>query len=210
MIEQQVSGAVLQVASLREYFRDSMDAALAANHVTVEEDTAYYVVSLLTFFGRSEALYDSDHEGRGHRALAAMLADASDAPTETERLRALQRIGDVALFVAGFLAESLSRTVVDIRYYIDMGGGAYQALATGVGGTPGSRSRRYVFEELAEKFRDLVDVLNEVRDANACALDVNAGQLYESWRTTGSPRAERLLRDTGVHTFAGVKAGLGH
>ena len=44
--------ALVPVTSLQEFFRDCVDAAMAANHVVVERDTSHYVVQLLTLFAR--------------------------------------------------------------------------------------------------------------------------------------------------------------
>jgi hypothetical protein len=49
---------LIPVPSLQEFFRDSVDAAMASNKVAVDDHTAHYVVNLLTAFVRSEALYD--------------------------------------------------------------------------------------------------------------------------------------------------------
>lgn len=45
---------VLQVHSLRDYFRESLHSALEHQHVAVGGETEQYVVNLLTIFARSE------------------------------------------------------------------------------------------------------------------------------------------------------------
>lgn len=189
---------VIPVPSLQEFFRNSVDAAMASNKVAIEDHTAHYVVNLLTLFARSEALHDQADSGPGLRPLALMLADAAEADSGESRNSALKRLGDVALFVAGFMAEGLDRKTVGIGYYVRMGGSAYRTLATVL--PPNSRGRAFapVFAELGTKFADVVDVLNEVRHAGCPACDKDVLRLYESWLTTGSRRAERLLRQLGI------------
>ncbi|HEY7929888.1 MAG TPA: hypothetical protein VID71_07750, partial [Steroidobacteraceae bacterium] len=104
---------VLKVANLREYFHGELHGALAHRHVAVEDQTEQYVVNLLTLFARSEQLFEQTPEGVRLRPLAHMLAAALEAPTSLERERALQRLGDVSLFVAGFFAHSFARKLVD-------------------------------------------------------------------------------------------------
>src|SRR5476651_195170 len=96
---------VLAVASLREYFRDALQRALAHQHVAVEDQTEQYVVNLLTIFARSEQLFEQTPDGVRLRPLVRMLSDALEAPTVAERERHLQRLGDVSLFVSGFFAH---------------------------------------------------------------------------------------------------------
>ena len=189
---------VIPVPSLQEFFRDSVGAALASNKVEVEDHTAHYVVNLLTLFARSEALYDQPQAGPGHKPLALMLADAAEASPGDSRNAALQRLGDVALFIAGFMAEGLERKSVGVGYYVRMGGGAYHALSVA---RPANRRDRVfapVFAELASRFTDLVDVLTEVRHTASAGRDRDVLRLYELWLTTGSRRAARLLRQLGI------------
>lgn len=198
------------VTDLREFFRDSLDTAMTTNRVRVDQQTHFYVVNLLTLFARSEAFYDDTPDGPRLRPLALMLADAIDAATPEERAFALQRVGDVALFVAGFFADGLKTAAVDVDYYVRMGGGAYHSLAGSVRGTVRGRAFGGVFTELAEKFPRLVDVLHEVRDSLAAHSDADALRLYELWVRTGSPRAARLLRRLGIHPLDQARTDYRH
>lgn len=195
------SDSLVPVASLEEFFRDSVDAALAVNHVVVERDTSHYVVQMLTLFARADACYEPG-QGAGHRPLVLMLADAAAADSPEERRCALQRLGDVALFTAGFFAEALHRRAVGLDYYVNMGGCAYRSLASGSLGSTRARALGGVFAELAAKFLDLVDVLNEVRASAGDRRDADLLRLYETWLRTGSQRAGRLLREAGVQPVA--------
>ena len=80
-----------------------------------------------------------------------------------ERVRLLRAMGDNALFVSGFFASSLGRTLVDLGYYRAMGGQAYARLSReerGLGYAQG------VFEELSGRFTEFADVLSEVSEAS--------------------------------------------
>ncbi len=189
---------VIPVPSLQEYFRDSVDAAMASNRLAMESHTAHYVVNLLTLFSRSEALHDKAERGIAPKPLALMLADAAAAPTDESRNATLQHLGDVALFVAGFMAEGLDRKAVGIGYYVRMGGGAYHTLSLALPANPRGRAFAPVFAELAAKFGEVVDVLNDVRHASNAGRDQDVLRLYENWLTTGSRRAGRLLRQLGI------------
>ncbi|MEO8443446.1 MAG: hypothetical protein ABI567_00375 [Gammaproteobacteria bacterium] len=189
---------VIPVPSLREFFRDSVDAAMASNKVAVDDHTAHYVVNLLTLFARSEALHEPGEPGPG-KPLALMLADAAGAAPGESRNSTLQRLGDVALFVAGFMAEGLDRKAVGIGYYVRMGGGAYRALSVALPSNPRGRAFAPVFAELGDKFADVVDVLNDVRHSGTTSRDQDVLRLYETWLTTGSRRSARLLRRLGIH-----------
>jgi len=188
---------VVPVANLAEFFRENLHGALERQRLEVETHTEHYVVNLLTLFARSEALYERSPDGLRLKPLVAMLAEALEAPSLTDRHRGLQRLGDVSLFMAGFFAGSFARKLIDIDYHIAMGGGAYRSLAEAL-----ARGRGHVlaqvFAELSEKFQPLVDTLNDVSEQSREHTDEDILRLYEIWLKTGSRRSYRLLRRLGV------------
>lgn len=187
------------VESLQAFFHDSMGCAMAENKVVLDDQTTHYVVNLLTLFSRSEDFYESTADGPALRPLAGMLADAVDAQSDVERNTTLQRMGDVSLFMAGFFADGLQRAAVDVDYYVYMGGSAYHSLSVHLRDTFRGRAFCDVFVELAEKFQDMVDILNEMRESVRTMSDENLLRTYEVWAKTGSRRAARLLKKSGVY-----------
>ena len=196
---------VVPVQNLRDYFRTSVDDVIAKQGVDVDPHTTYYVVNLLTLFARSEEFYEDDGETYGVKPLALMLADATDEDNVEQRAFTLQRIGDVSLFISGFFIESLAAKAVDIDYYVYMGESAYGSLSEEVRGTFRGNAFGEVYKELANKFQILIDVLNEVRDSALHGSDINLLRTYEIWLKTGSPRAEKLLRDQGIVPISTAK-----
>jgi hypothetical protein len=188
----------IDVRNLREFFRDSVHAALARQRVDVDDHTEHYVVNVLTMFARSETLFDSSQGRAQLKPLALMLADASEAPTREDRLRGLQRLGDVSLFMAGFFAQSFARRLVDIDYHIAMGGRAYGTLAETCRSGARGKALGTVFTELAQKFQRLVDALNDVSEMAHKHDQRDVMRQYEIWLKTGSPRAAGILRGLGV------------
>jgi hypothetical protein len=188
---------VVATTSLTEFFRGAVRSALADQRVAVNEPTEQYVVNLLTLFARAEHRYERTPDGARLKPLAEMLADALEATSTAARGLALQRLGDVSLFMGGLFARGFARRLVDVDYHIAMGGRAYGALAHSH-----ERDRRLapaqMFGELAAKFQPLVDVLGEIGDAAYVYTQRDILRLYEIWLKTGSARARRLLRRLGV------------
>ncbi len=197
--------SVVRVSNLEDYFRTSIDGVISRQGVDVDPHAAHYVVNLLTLFSRSEEFFEDDSDAGGLKPLALMLADAVDARTPTQRNHSLQRIGDVALFISGFFAESLADKAVDIDYYICMGGNAYGSLSEQVRGTFRGNAFADIYRELAVKFQVLVDVLHEVRDGARHESDIDLLRTYEIWLKTGSQRARKLLCQNGVVPITGPR-----
>ena len=191
------AGKVLEVANLTEYFRDALHGALLHQHVAVEDQTEQYVVNMLTLFARTEQLHAGVPAKARMPPLVPLFAAALEATTPAERECALQRLGDLSLFIAGFFAHGFARRVVDIDYHIAMGGRAYGTLAESLG-----RGRRRVlapvYAELAAKFQPLVDALGEIADSARVYSQKDVLRLYEIWLRTGSTRARGLLGQLGV------------
>ena len=185
------------VADVREFFRDALQHALGHQHLHVRDHTEHYIVNLLAMFSHTGALFEPGSERTQLKPLALLLAEAADAPDHRQRFRTLQRLGDVALFVAGFLAGGLARRPVDVDYHIAMGGRASGTLAQ----APLHGAQRVlgqVFAELEDKFQPLVDALNEIGEGAARHSPCDVLRLYELWHTTGSQRAHRLLLKLGI------------
>ena len=96
----------------------------------------------------------------------------------------LKQIGDFSLFISGFFADSLHRKLVDVDYYVSIGGTAYTALSRYETDTFSP-----VFAELAEKFIRFVDVLSEVSERASLCSNADLLRLYERWLKTGSRRS---------------------
>jgi hypothetical protein len=152
---------------------------------------------MLAAFVDAERLYERTPDGVLLKPLAELYGDAL-AATGEQRDQRLQRLGDVALFVAGLFAQSLSRSLVDVDYYIAMGGGAYGRLAGSQGVARPHSALKDVFGELAVHFPRFVDVLAEVGERVNLGNCADVLRLYEIWQCTGSERAASRLRELGI------------
>jgi len=189
---------LLTVNDLREWFRGTVHEAMLRNQVAAAPMTENYVSDLLMQYSRADNLYEATEEGRGLKPLAFMYRDAMESESDQLRRHNLQRLGDIALFVAGYFAESLSRKAVDVDYYAGMGGAAYSTLADTAPRNFDQLEVNEVFRELAEKFTAFMDVLAEVGEMAHGSPERNVLRLYETWLHTGSPRARRKLEAMGI------------
>ncbi len=195
-VEQQFD--VITTSNLQTFFHESVSRAISNQRVEAEEATICYLVNLLTSFSRSENFFEDTGNGRGLRPLANLYALAVESHSETERKRVLQRLGDVALFVSGLFANSFRRRLVDIDYYIAMGGGAYASLFETSKANVRDKALGAIFQQLAVHFARFVDVLAEVGEMALGAHSHDLLRMYEIWEKTGSPRLEHKLRKFGM------------
>jgi hypothetical protein len=176
-------------ASVDEFFHQVVTDALSVVDLEASEPASWYLVSLLGDMTRVR-LTDEP--------LGPKLAQLPDNGDAGERVKTLKQVGDQSLYVAGFFSESLSRSLVDVDYYVGIGQSAYAQLAKSLGG---QKTITEVYEELAEGFPKFVDVLAEVRKRTAIS-ELNGsqdiGKLYEIWLRTREEWIEKKLRSLGV------------
>lgn len=182
-------GTIQTTQNLQEFFYHLVRSAIEKQRLTVSAEAEYYLVQLLYRFAKLE---------RGERiedqTLVSLLHQALEA-SETARVQLLKQVGDLALYVAGYFPESLSRKLVNVDYYMRMGGHAYGSVAEIIV-QPHVQS---LFGELSAKFPYWVDILGEV---SAQTQSRHSGQdllrLYELWQRTGSLKALNLLQQEGI------------
>jgi hypothetical protein len=102
-------------------------------------------------------------------------------------------------------SESLTRSLVDIDYAIAMGSRAYDAL--GDVAERHGRGHRSLWDELSEKFSQLVEVLNEVSERTLASSNAGLLRIYEKWVKTGSARIATLLSEHGVPAVLALPKG---
>ena len=144
----------------------------------LERDLEAYLVHILAKHARRPQV-----AGRTSPALATQFLAARECGQS-----ALRDVGDRALYIAGVIPRSLDRSPVGVEYIAGIGAAAYSELH--------ARSRRLdIFARLAERFRELVELLGRVVGVGESS-DLLA--LYERWRKTSEPRDRRRLIAAGV------------
>ena len=131
---------------------------------------------------------------KDHEPLAILYHRALQQDRE-QKIRTLRRLGDVSLYKAGFFMDSLREGVVGPDYYIQMGGAAYAQVAA----LSSTSEFANLYSELHQKFRALVEVLEEIAARGQCAAGPSGTmKVFESWTRTGKGSLEKVLVDVGV------------
>ena len=174
----------LEIAgSLAAFFYEEIQEAQERAGAELSEEIEAYVVHLLADFVRRTGV-----AGRRSPPLALQYLSAR-GQSGTARAFALREVGDRALFIAGAVPRSLDRTPVNVRYVRSIGESAYRGIA--------ERGALAVFEELADAFEDVSQVIGEVVDVDGEAPRDLLG-LYERYRRHGDPRDAARLVTAGV------------
>jgi hypothetical protein len=181
---------LLQEQTAAEFFKDHIESALARQRLHAAGLTSYYLVDLLCRFTRpaSRIPFNDDSDA----PLALRLKHALDTGGMEQRAR-LRNLGDFALFMSGFYADSLRRASAGLDYYVSMGEFAYRRLAARDEDAFGE-----VYGELGRKFVSFMDVLTEISERTGSRSATDVLRLYERWLQTGSSRAGQQLVQQGI------------
>lgn len=190
--------------NLAEFFSEKIRSSIREQRARVSEDVEFYLVQLLSHYAVAANLYEVNEEGEVEdRALALRLHDALFDQRPGFRFAHLKKLGDTALYHAGVFYEGLCHQVVDVGYYINMGGRAYHSLANL--STPSERGRAGLFRELAENFPRLVEVLYLCCEAEVTRSNHDLLKLIDRYQKTGSLKAKKILDEKGISTDILVK-----
>ena len=180
--------ANILLESPREFFHDRVDGALKRVKFKPLPLSRRYLVGLLEHFMCSSNLFEGKQE-----TLAEMYLRAQNAPPPT-RMDLLKKLGDSSLYISGFFGDSLTRKIVDIDYYVDMGGVAYKALSHAAGNEESAQ----MFGEFSVRFVEFVDVLTYISQESLIQTNEDLLKLYDRYMATGSRLAEEQLREKGL------------
>lgn len=183
------------IVTPKEFFYHVVDEAFGRVKFAASDLSRFYLVELLEKFLHSNQLYDQK-DINGHNTQSTLAELFLQATTDERGLRIdlLKKLGDTSLYISGFFGDSLNRKLVDIDYYIEMGGTAYSSLAAAIP----DETYQMVYSEYSKKFLGFVDVLTYISQKTQVQNNENLLRLYDRYLKTGSPVAKEQLLEQGI------------
>lgn len=170
----------------QDYFRTLVIEGCEKKKLALEPYLQSYVVHVLQDYVDASKLEQSE-------TLAEVYLKAQ-VESEPVKSRLLKSLGERALYISGFFGESLSRKIVDIDYYIQMGASAYSLLSH----TRNENTHHQLYKTVSNRFLDLVELLNYISEKSYVHSDTNIMRLYEKYLLTGSNSAREKLLEMGI------------
>jgi len=193
--------------SSKDFFYQAVSDAFTKRKIQTYPSVQTYLVGMLEYYMDARKLFDQEMDEQGKRqpnTLAEMLLTANNLAI-AEKHSLLKKLGDKSLYVSGFFGDSLSRKLVDVDYYADMGGSAYGLLAE----TVKEDTMAQVYKVFSKRFLDFVDVLTYISQQSMIQSDQNILRLYDRYMRTGSELAKEKLIEMGVLQLSGDQLKLG-
>ena len=177
-----------------DFFQKHVKDSLKNQNITITTTSEHYLVSLLVDFTLTNKVFSLTEND--NRPLAIIYHQAQ-LETASNKIKIFKELGDFSLFITGFFPDSLNRKVTDIVYYMLLGKSAYENLSI-IFKKNQKSSFTLLFDELAEKFVSIADILAEISSNSSTKWDDGILRLYERWLKTRSKRDERLLCKKGI------------
>ncbi len=182
------------VTDARAFFHGELQQLLAKQSIAISPNTLEYLVNLMLRYMESDQFFSKDENGKlRDNVLAEHYAEYLNGGTEKQKL-ILQRLGDICLLISGFFADSLNRKLVDVDYYLGMGGSAYWTLSH-----MHLKNISVTYQELSQNIKPFSGVLSEMSERSGLQNNSDILRLYERWLLTGNDRLKALLNEHGIH-----------
>lgn len=183
--------------NLKEFFQHKVKDAVELQKISISGEVEFYLVNILEHYSKSENLFQKNENGKVEdRPLALKLYDAVFSSHPNMRFQHLKSLGDTALYHAGVFYDGLFNQIVDVEYYINMGGSAYHSLANLT--THHGKILSDMFSELSCHFPKLVEILYTCCEREVAQTDIDILRLLDRYLKTGSQKAKELLEEKGI------------
>lgn len=188
------NSTIIHGIGIAEVLREKIQGALQKQAVPATEFAEFYLVSLLSDYHTSHQLPANESIGASEKPLALLFLEATNADPAT-KVRNLKKLGDTALVLSGFHVERIRRTLVDLSYYVSLGGTAYRHLARL---HEGQQLFEALYHELSVNFEAFAEVIAAVAPWNQATTNADLVCLYKRWLATGDVKLEELLVEGGI------------
>jgi hypothetical protein len=193
-----VGELALKVVGPQEFFQAQVSQAISNQKLQVKDEIEFYLVNLLCEFIAPRKLETVAGELDAlETPLAVMLKEAIEAPP-SQQIKIFKYLGDSSLYVAGFFQDYFNRKTFDIGYYISLGSSAYGNVSS-IAREYGDDSFTSMYQDLASRFGELVDVVAEVSEIPGAQKPLDILAIYDRWTRSNSERLRKMLHKVGIN-----------
>lgn len=188
--------------SSTEYFNEVVDDALKSRKLKADLYVKQYLVNLLEFYLSTENLFEKETVDESGKRKPQTLAELYLIAVNSEwnmKVDLLRKLGDRALYISGFFGDSFARKIIDVDYYVNMGGNAYYELSYSL---QKNDPLKKVYSVFSKRFPEFVDTLTYISHKSMISNNQSVLRLYDSYLKTGSELAKEKLMEMGIVTVS--------
>jgi hypothetical protein len=118
---------IILSSNLKGYFYEGLAELNRKSLCPVPESVIYYSSDVLDKFALSQDFFEVNEGKVREKILGMKLLEATHLNRE-EQKKVYKEVGDMSLMVCGYFSESVTKKVVDVQYYAQLGKMAYGHL----------------------------------------------------------------------------------
>jgi len=183
---------------LKSFFQTELFETARKQGHSLSVHTADYLAGVLDRFSKTRNYLKKDpNSEKMSSPTLALLWLESQGKDKITQYKEMLYLGDFALFTSGFFSEKIQGSNLDMDYYIALGGKAYERAGQIQESIAAERALN-VFFDLAEDFKEHVELFNELSLQSQIFNERDILRLYEKWLKTRNERLGRILNEKGI------------
>ena len=172
------------------FFVDEIEAAQEKLKLELSPHSKLYLIHLLKHLSDSRDFFYS--EVVQDKPLGVVLMEALHKNI-FERTRDLKAVGDLSLIFSGLYPDFLTRRMVDIDYFIEIGRRSYRLLSDTYGPYRTKQELYRLYSRLVAEFLSLIEILTEISGELNFMDDADITKALSRWRLTRVRRYHEIL-----------------
>ena len=183
------------------FFMDEIEAAEERLDIELSPHSKLYLLYLLKQLSEKEDFFHSKIVQ--DKPLGIVLLEALHKSI-FEKIRDLKIVGDLSLIFSGLYPEFLTRRLVDIDYFIELGRKSYHLLSDTYSSYKTKQELFILYSQLVDDFLRLIEILTEISSDLHFMNETNLAKAMSRWQKTKVRRYLEILAENRVIPIDGA------
>jgi len=179
------------VQRVEGFIVDEIESAEEKLNIRLSKYTKIYILDLLKRLCTERDPLNLEIIGDKPLAIVLMEAVRKDI---FQKIRDLKAVGDISLIFSGLYPEYLTRRLVDIDYYIEIGKRSYHLLSDTYSNLNKQQDLFILYSQLVAEFITLIQILTEMASDLHFLDEENLIKIYNRYRRTKIRKYLEILR----------------
>ena len=131
------------------------------------------------------------------KTLAETLLEAVHQ-TIFEKIRHLKALGDLCLLFGGLYPEYMTKKLVDIDYFINIGKHSYNLISDTYKNNTSKYDLYMLYSKLTEEYLKLINILTEISDELSFLDRDNLYKSFKRWEKTGIKKYSEVIKSNNI------------
>jgi len=183
------------VQRVEGFIVDEIEAAEEKLNIRLSKYTKIYILDLLKRLCTQKDPLNL--ELIGDRPLAIVLMEAVRKDI-FQKIRDLKAVGDISLIFSGLYPEHLTRRLVDIDYYIEIGQKSYHLLSDTYSNFKRQQELFILYSQLVAEFITLIQILTEIASELHFLDELDIEKAYNRYKRTHIKKYLEILKNNKI------------